>query len=1237
MTILDKIKSVYYLFEDRYYGILDRIEKAIPVYKIVDPIDRVFPSFILCIIAIALIIAFLLWGFLGGGFGFLFTPATFQAKILVTDESRAKISGASLSIAFLDSELNAKTDANGEAKIEIPKEEIDAAITVEKTGYEKISEEDIALSAKTTAKITLKKLPPPPLKKYSVTIIDSETNGPVEEKVTAIFRCSGTGTAPQKAETTDSEITGIQPGENCGTLTGEFSAEGYETTSGFRFTKESDNARLYRKKGSVEITVRDTIGPVADAVVKLYRDGDNEVDSGITSSSGNYLFENAPPGNYIATATADDGRSDSTDSFDVEAGNTTSMEITLGAPIPKDEQKKIFILAKDSVSGQAIPSAKVIVFQGNTPFDNSETDNEGLYSRNADKTKAYSIAISKDGYITRAFSSAPLKNSDDTEPSIIQLTPITTNPQNYAELLIHVFDEENASIKNADVFVYGKNIPGLIINYPKSQTNDDGNAAVSRLEAGDYNIKATSGSQLGEATVAAETGKTTFVNIRLVTGEGSAEAKVKDASTSTNLMGAAVGYVNAETLATEAGCTTDAQGSCESDNIKAGTRIYARAAKDGFLPGLSSAVQITRNTKAAAAIDLDPETSYPADGNVIVEFKALCSDEACKSKASRIDESATAKFYYAKFNLILPAKNADYNEIFMHISAGPDSQAALPDAGWRAQIMNIAVPRYSSIEYSKCYDAAKPYETGAGCEVSTNAKQAVISWDKLERGVIPVIAKIKIEGGLPAGTEIEFRAIARAKVNRIDFESAAKKAIYRIGQISCATTGFGWGLDLRDSLGLQVEIPADGTTPIEIAKGTNYDLNYTLINCTGKDIASAKLEVKNTNAAGAIDTTHPLDLKAGANTGQGPLTVFEKPVFYKSEEVSSKNFGSIGIIPIAETSLTAVYGWLSESGTPISDITSYYSAPIRIVGEREFEFTGVPDSIVLTQPSIQITGAVLDKADGKNIQGALIKIKRTDSGALIPGYSRTTNSDGSFIMTIGTADLSGITKITLTAEKTGYKPLQKDITLSTTPGLEPINQNFKCIKINGEQVITDDLKAKEFPLPAVRTDRHSIATISTANCTAGMDIEIAAGEAPEAPVMSILGSGLTAMLTPNDTKKIAIGSSKGIQGEYPIILKARLQGSLARVPLATIYAQFSDSANETGCFSIQNNKFAYNLKTGSGDTGTIVNACAIAASSGKYPKAVITPHDTGAPATLESGSAPIEGAWSLNAGGVEQK
>ena len=49
--VLGSLKEIYFSWEDKYYHFLDSLDsRGIPVYKIVGPLDKVFPTFALLLI-----------------------------------------------------------------------------------------------------------------------------------------------------------------------------------------------------------------------------------------------------------------------------------------------------------------------------------------------------------------------------------------------------------------------------------------------------------------------------------------------------------------------------------------------------------------------------------------------------------------------------------------------------------------------------------------------------------------------------------------------------------------------------------------------------------------------------------------------------------------------------------------------------------------------------------------------------------------------------------------------------------------------------------------------------------------------------------------------------------------------------------------------------------------------------------------------------------------------------------
>ena len=53
------VRALYHQGEDAWYGLLDKVEKAVPVYKVIDPVDKIIPSFA---VALGLVLLLLVFG-----------------------------------------------------------------------------------------------------------------------------------------------------------------------------------------------------------------------------------------------------------------------------------------------------------------------------------------------------------------------------------------------------------------------------------------------------------------------------------------------------------------------------------------------------------------------------------------------------------------------------------------------------------------------------------------------------------------------------------------------------------------------------------------------------------------------------------------------------------------------------------------------------------------------------------------------------------------------------------------------------------------------------------------------------------------------------------------------------------------------------------------------------------------------------------------------------------------------
>ena len=110
------IKEIYYSLEEKWYAVLDKIDAHLPIYKIIDPIDSIIPSFILFLVIVLLLIAF-------GAFFLLGSNQLFDAKFTIVSNDGKPVYDTLITIGLIENgsrvnEVSKRTDSAGEVIFE---------------------------------------------------------------------------------------------------------------------------------------------------------------------------------------------------------------------------------------------------------------------------------------------------------------------------------------------------------------------------------------------------------------------------------------------------------------------------------------------------------------------------------------------------------------------------------------------------------------------------------------------------------------------------------------------------------------------------------------------------------------------------------------------------------------------------------------------------------------------------------------------------------------------------------------------------------------------------------------------------------------------------------------------------------------------------------------------------------------------------------------------------------------
>ena len=782
MNILKAFKKGYYFFEDRYYAVLDKINKFVPIYKAIDPIDKVVPSFVLLI---ALIVAVALM------FLFVVSPpvaGAFNATILVVDEGGNPLEGVGINLLLLDKNKSLSTDEEGKATLKINAKEVDVKALFSKGGFTDFVK-SFTLSATEPATISLTRPIVAFAQEITITFSNASTGQILRSKVTASFTCSElSAAAPDPKETTDGEMVVIVP-PNCVTMVAVARSDGFEPA-----TQVLDSNHEYialtpsqsDTTGELQVTVKDVTGlPVGDARVLVIDETSNTTsDSSSTSQAGVVTFS-PRPGTYTISVTAPDNRAVQRTGVVVTAGETAAVTLTLPAA---QAGKKILVQLSEQGTASKVSNATVFIYQNNILLDSKVSDTRGIAEKYVSGDGNYLLVIVHPDYITKVEPNFPVKEPSDSTPIAVVLTKVTTNPANSAGIVVTAADEENKVVEGASVWIYDTRYPTIPLNHPPKTTTADGNVTFYNLAPATYFAKAKdiTGAAEGvseEKQVAP--GEIAFLTVKVVTGSGTVEVTVVDAESDpaekTKIAGAVVQFINVVDKNMLSSCITNAEGKCESHPIKSDKYVYVRASKEGFVTTLADKeIDITRG-KGSVAIGLRHDFSIDPGKRIDTRFLYFCNDWDCKTKPAKIESSAAgATFYYGKFELILADAN-EYTSIVQHIRAGLNSDLQLPQ-NYKIKINKARAPGGIAV-LSKCWDGnlAKYFDDPANCSTANDAKVVNLRYDSFSgKMILPITVEFVVQPNLTGGTELRFYYKAKANVNSATVTSEEKLKIFTI-------------------------------------------------------------------------------------------------------------------------------------------------------------------------------------------------------------------------------------------------------------------------------------------------------------------------------------------------------------------------------------------------------------------------------------------------------------------------
>ncbi|MFH1697388.1 MAG: carboxypeptidase-like regulatory domain-containing protein, partial [Candidatus Diapherotrites archaeon] len=1014
----EKIMGIYSSAEDAYYNFLDKIDEHIPIYKLIDPIDRVIPSFILFILFILLLLLLVAWTafvFVTGGFGG-------GAVFIVQDELGVPLSGIEVKIEHSAGIETYISDAQGEFSFALPDETV--RVTAEASGYEKYSRNHVVKRGDTGPNIiTLEKAVETGTMQLNIRIVDSSGES-IKDQVKLTFSCSSNRASPPAGKTTRTGSASVSVEIACGTLTTKASATGYndgksvdsvKTAGTITITlsaKDTSNGNLW-----VKVVDAETDKALSGIMLGLQREtssGSSFVEYAETGSSGTHSFDGLYAGSYLVVAEDDSEEYISKTSGSVAVLDGKTADLTIGMQ-RRDEStgpaEKALLQFIDEDSGDYIYGVMVSLYADDVFSKTAESVADGSVEfKNLDPETNYDAVAEHEGYLTKVIVNLPLIANSSRKAEKVFMIPVTE--ENAGTAKVKVTKQGGTPAESAAAMLYSTDF-----SFPIgiATTGSSGEVSFYNLPPLTYYAYAELGDLSGTSSEEGmDDGETInlFVALDSQSSEGGIRAGVEDGSGAA-IEGALVEFFDSVTGEKLGEKQSDAGGLVEEMKLAPGELPYMRASKAGFLTHTTAAYEILPSTTIDVKITLQaesPDMPEPPD----FDFKLSRVLNTHFETAEVMSADTTYNFL---FTITLPDEFSDVESV---VRAGLQENET---AGDSIVVIKGISHSPASATFSACYDSGDNY---ADCDITADdAKQVRVSYGVLPKGTYDFMVKAYVKplsDGEQEESVVEIRYGANAEYGDVTTFRPDEETLYLASfPFGPITDWDGDGDDDNDGGGegdasiiLELTDPSksymsrkhtfDGN-PFTVPAGMQFRLKYILVNRSDQDFTDFPIEITTESSAIKLNNT-------GGNIGLVPAGTSKTGAFL---------FETLEEADAAELVVTAVPQTGEVSKT----------AKLIIVSPLGLEVKLQPDKL----PANISTGVTAKVYSGiKLMKGAFITVtQNTEAGdAPLSGLSGTTDDRGNYTFTFGAYDYPATFKVH--AEKIGYAAGFAEISVAGSEG-----------------------------------------------------------------------------------------------------------------------------------------------------------------------------------------------------------
>lgn len=1209
-AIIQKIKDFYYTWEDKWYDVLDKINEKVPIYKIIEPIDKVFPSFILFIIIVLLVLFSIIFLLIAP----LLVPASLAVTLSVSDPDGLPINSADISVKLIDdnSILNSGiTDEFGEFKFDIETENADVIISVEAQDYEK-KELKASVAKGELIELTLKKIGGSgsgsaalgEAELYTIKVVDKQTKSIISNKeITLSLTCGSGSINPAYFEEKFGEFKVNKPA-GCTPLYAIAKAEGYVDSTKQAVIKnpyviELAKGSLQETKGKLKITVYDEKNnTLPDVTVVLVTEDNTDEKEKVTDFFGSVLFDDLSPGKYNISATQQNekGVVRTAEKSDIQVNSGKVNEESLEFKAFGDGLYKIILKTIDK-DKKEISNVGITLYKNDVQLkvNNSKTGSDGKFSiklDDVDKNASFKALLFKEKYIPKVVTLNVIpKDSADVQEFVLDAYDIN-NPSTYGKVQVKVLDEDGSAVEEASVTVFDG---PTAIPYYTNDTDADGLVLFEPLPAGTYYVKAVNAehSKFGKSeTKALSLGETLYFEVNLTTGKGSISVLVLDAKNGSKISGAFVEAYNImpnpeEEDALIAVCTTKQDGNCAMNNLSTDYQnVYIKVSKEEYYSYIVGGyyggnIKIIANDNLSLTAKLyEIEPGDPSSG-VIVKAESIYK-EADLKPGSFVDvvgsDAETDLDYYALFNMFIYESGEDSNTAYFNARVGGEISGLVniseDDPIYIDSIEPIKAPSLKAVSVSSCSDLSNPktetlFKIPICPSQALTGKSALLETAKLAKTVVPVIVHFRVRKGVEEGTTITL--ISNAKINNYTsvIDAQAATIIKQIGKQATLD-------ELKqfcNSLVPPVEIlwqQISLSKPTEISQGgiipEERSLEDIEDNAWKFGTQDNPLLSKNDYSLGYqifnCTAKDKQNMKFIMQAEENKFTIKIDDSASPKQELSNVEIASYS--SFKESSETSVN--FDKGNGYVLDLNLLEGSSTLIKANAEFvvadlAFLGLKTNIDFLFPDQknEITGTVFDKKNNLPVANATLALNKIYDDQSEEIGSTTSDELGIFSFTLAKPHINET--YVLTASKNAFIPFSKTLKV-----MYPSNYSqLKCVKVK------DYVKDTPFLIHLPNSNEFSF-TLEN-QCTADLNIEfmdtetefsynkkkveLKAGESAEVIIIAVIG--------------------KITQGMHPIYLLAS-NGFMAKTPAGMIEVFVT---NADSPFSLESpSNFTYDFSNG---------------------------------------------------------